>query len=149
MTLGVTRLTERQAELLEEWLPGAEVVSDLSWGLTRTTVLELLHQGARYVAKAGGPHDQDTAREIRAHAKWLSPWTSIERAPELVAADEGVKLLVTRFLLGTVVERTPYLLLPETYRQAGQLLAQLHGQLQVQAAGFEARETRKPCCRST
>ena len=143
MALGVERLSELQAELLQEWFAGAEVVSDLSWGRTRTTVLEFLHQGDRYVAKAGGPHDRDVGREIRAHRRWLSPWTSVERAPALLAADEGARLLVTRFLPGTVVERTPHALLPDTYRQAGRLLAQLHGQLEVQDAGFEARENEK------
>ena len=34
-------LTERQRALLQDWLPGASVVADHSWGLVGTVVLEL------------------------------------------------------------------------------------------------------------
>ena len=49
----VDQLSRRQRELLGEWLPGAEVSRDHSWGVIGTTVLELLQGGDRYIAKAG------------------------------------------------------------------------------------------------
>jgi thiamine kinase-like enzyme len=135
-------LDERQRELLAEWLPRAEVVKDLSWGLVGTTVLELLQDGDRYVAKAGDAADRHIAREVEAHEAWLKPWTAHNRAPELVHGDGKAKLLVTRYLPGELVEGTDHERSPETYRQAGELLAQLHGQLAIEG-DFEAGENRK------
>jgi hypothetical protein len=100
----VEGLTERQRGLVDGWLPGAEVARDHSWGLVGTTVLELAHDGARYIVKAGDENDHHIARELRAHRDWLGPWTSRGRAPQLVYADEAAKVLVTRFLPGTLVE---------------------------------------------
>lgn len=136
-------LTERQRDVVEGWLPGAEVVHDHSWGLVGTTVLELVHDGDRYIVKAGDENDRHLSRELRAHRNWLGPLTSIGRAPQLVFADEVAKLLVTRFLRGTLVEGSDAELLPATYRQAGQLLAQLHQQFAVEDVDFEAREKAK------
>ena len=75
MTSGIEQLSQRQRELLGEWLPGAEVVKDHSWGLVGTAVLELLSDGARYGVKAGDENDRHLARELRAHREWLGPWT--------------------------------------------------------------------------
>ena len=136
-------LSQRQRELVDEWLPGAEVGQDHSWGLVGTTVLELLHDGDRYVAKAGDASDHHLAREIRAHREWLRPWTSRGRAPRLIGADEDAKLLLTRYLPGELVQGTDYEQLPDTYRQAGELLAQFHEQFDAQDEEFEAREQRK------
>lgn len=135
-------LDQRQRELLAEWLPRAEVVKDLSWGLVGTTVLELLQGGDRYVAKAGDDADSHIARELAAHRTWLKPWTAHNRAPELVHGDAQAKLLVTRYLPGELVEGTDHEHTPETYRQAGELLAQLHGQPAIDG-DFEAVENRK------
>jgi hypothetical protein len=74
-------LTDRQQVLLDAWLPSAELVKDHSWGLIGTLVLELTHNGERYVAKAGDPADHHLAREIRAHHNWLTPWTSRGERP--------------------------------------------------------------------
>ncbi|WP_433002162.1 phosphotransferase [Kribbella sp. CA-294648] len=136
-------LTEQQRELLSEWLPGAEVVKDHSWGLVGTTVLELLHGGNRYVVKAGDEADGHIARELEAHHAWLKPWTTLGRAPELVHGDEAAKLIVTRYLPGELVVGTSSEHEPDTYRQAGQLLAQFHGQLAISDDDFEAAENRK------
>jgi hypothetical protein len=62
---GIDNLTGRQRELLEQWLPDAEVVKDHSWGLIGTTVLEVSHEGTRYIAKAGDANDHHLAREFR------------------------------------------------------------------------------------
>lgn len=124
----LTGLSVQQRALIEAWLPGAAAVADHSWGLVATTVLELLGDQGRFIVKAGGPSDHHIAREIRAHRRWLEPWTSCARAPRLFAADEDAKLVVTHHLPGTLVQGHPAQDDPETYRQAGELLARLHGQ---------------------
>lgn len=141
--MGIGRLDGQQRGLLEEWLPGAIVARDHSWGLVGTAVLEVVHGGCRYVVKAGDASDRHLAREIRAHREWLEPWTSLGRAPGLVQADPGAKLLVTRWLAGELVEGSAHELDPGLYRQAGELLALFHAQLSVEDAEFEAREKEK------
>lgn len=141
-----TRLDELpvcQRDLLEQWLPDAEVVADHSWGLVERHVLEVLHGGERYVVKAGGPDDHHMHRELRAHREWLRPWTSRGRAPELVHADDGARLLVTRHLPGRLVAGSRSADDPDVFRQAGELLALLHEQSSVVDEGYEARETEK------
>lgn len=143
MTTGVDQLTRRQRDLLCSWLPGAEVVKDHSWGLVGTTVLQLLHGGLLYIAKAGDERDHHLARELRAHRCWLEPWTSQGLAPSLVQADAEAKLILTRYLPGELVQDTEREHDPETYLQAGRLLATLHGQSAVEDEEFEAREKEK------
>ncbi|WP_433288591.1 phosphotransferase family protein [Pseudonocardia sp. CA-142604] len=140
MDPGGDQLTQRQRELLHDWLPGAEVVQDHSWGLVGTTVLELVHRGARYVAKAGDAKDHHLAREVWAHRNWLGPWTSRGRAPQLVHADSEAKLLVTRYLPGELVQGSEHEFRPDIYRQAGELLARSHEQVAIEGEEFEARE---------
>ncbi|TCK27133.1 phosphotransferase [Pseudonocardia endophytica] len=133
-------LTERQRELLDEWLPGAVTTKDHSWGLLAgTTVLELLHDGERHIVKAAAAGDKHIAREVRAHRHWLTPWTSQDRAPSLVHADVGAGLLVTRHLPGDLMLGHPDEFSPELHRQAGALLAAFHGQYSVEDAEYEAR----------
>lgn len=136
-------LTQRQRDLLQEWLPNAEVVTDHSWGLVGTVVLELRLRGERYIAKAGDAADHHLAREIRAHRTWLTPWTSRGSAPQLIRADDEAKLILTRYLPGELVEGTAAEWSPETYRQAGELLAAFHGQFAVPDEAYEARENRR------
>jgi Phosphotransferase enzyme family len=145
VTLGLGKLTSRQRELLGLWLPNAEIVKDHSWGLVGTAVLEAVApDGARYVVKAGGESDGHIAREVYAHRRWLEPLTALGRAPVLVHADEGAKLLVTRFLAGRLVEGSDEEHLSGTYRQAGELLARYHGQLaQKDSGSFERRQKEK------
>ncbi len=132
-------LTARQRERLTRWLPGHEVEADLGWGLVGTTVLRLRHQDTSYVVKAGDEADHHLERELHAHREWLRPWTDAGRAPRLVHADADAKLLVTRWLPGVLVEGSAGETDPDTYRQAGRLLAAFHGQLEVADEGFEAR----------
>lgn len=133
----------RQRALLADWLPGARVVRDHSWGLVARTVLEIEHDGATYVVKAGGPDDHHMTRELRAHRDWLSPWTSRGRAPALVHHDDEALLVVTRFLPGQLVEGSPAAEEPNVHRQAGTLLALLHDQPGAVDETYEARENRK------
>jgi len=137
------QLSPRQRELVGAWLPGAEVVRNHSWGLVGTTVLELVYADQRYIAKAADENDHHLARELRAHRSWLEPWYERGRAPRLVHADDDAKLIVTRYLPGELAEGRDDEWRAETYRQAGELLAQLHGQLAAQDDTFEAREQAK------
>lgn len=142
----LTRLEElprHQSRLLAAWLPGAELVRDLSWGLVDRHVLELRHGGMRYVAKTGGPDDHHIDRELRAHREWLAPWTSLDRAPTLVHGDADARLLVTRYLPGELAQHTPHADRPETFRQAGELLALLHAQAPAVDDTYELREADK------
>lgn len=149
MTSGVDRLSALQRELFEEWSPESEVVTDHSWGLVGTTVLKLMHEGVRYILKAGDANDHHLAREIRAHNEWLTPWPSIGRVARLMFANEDAKLLVAHYLLGELIQGPDYEFLPDTYRQSGELLAQFHGQLAVDDDEFESREKGKHSFGST
>ncbi|GHH75011.1 aminoglycoside phosphotransferase family protein [Promicromonospora soli] len=134
-------LTAPQRKRVDEWLPGAVIERDLSWGLVETTVfLARSADGDRVVVKAGGLDDHHLAREIRAHLEWLGPWTRARRAPVLLHHDAEANLLVTRYLPGELVLGTPQADDPEVYRQAGRLLAMLHAQHTVQDAEWEERE---------
>lgn len=139
----IPELTDRQRELLEEWLPASRIVTDHSWGLVGTVVLELHHGGERYIAKAGDASDRHIAREIHAHQAWLAPWNARGRAPRLVRADAQAKLLLTRYLPGKLVEGTDHETDPDTYRQTGELLAEFHAQLAVPDEKHEARENHR------
>ncbi len=143
MTDALGSLTSDQRRLLAGWLPGAEVVRDHGWGLVATTVLEIASGGARFIVKAGGPDDTHIAREVHAHRHWLRPWTDLGRAPRLEFADAEAKVVVTRFLPGELVLATSAAEEPDTYRQAGELLAAFHGQTSEVDGDHERRENDK------
>lgn len=124
-------LSPEQRERLARWLPDARVRADLSWGLVETKVLDLVSDQGRLIVKAGGIGDGHIARELRAHREWLRPWLNTGHAPLLLFGDENAKVLVTRYLPGTLVEGTRAQDDPETYHQAGTLLAAFHAQLSV------------------
>lgn len=132
-------LPDQQARL-DEWLPGHVVVRDHNWGLVDRDVVEVEHAGTAYLVKAGGPTDGHMAREVRAHEQWLAPLTSRGLVPRLVAADVDLRLLVTQFLPGRLVQGDPAAADPATYRQAGILLALLHDQRGDEDPGLERRE---------
>jgi hypothetical protein len=136
-------LSPRQRALLAQWLPGARVEKEHSWGLVPTTVLELTLAGDRFIVKAGGDDDHHIARELHAHRCWLLPWTSRGRAPALVHGDPDAKILVTRYLPGELVLGSDHAGAPATYRQAGGLLALLHAQDAVTDEEYERRENEK------
>lgn len=143
MPTSLPDLSERQRALLDAWLPGAVLVRDHSWELRHRHVLEVVHEDRLYGVKAGTEGDHHMAREIRAHREWLGPWVSTGRAPMMTHADLDALLLVTRWLPGHLVEDSPAIDEPDTFRQAGDLLAQLHGQLQVVDTDHERRETKR------
>jgi hypothetical protein len=133
-------LSPRQRELVHDWLPGAVLVQDHSWGLVGTTVLEVEHGFERLLVKAGDANDHHIARELRAHRLWLEPWTSTGHAGRLWHQDGDAKLLVREYIPGELVQGQPSADLPDTYRQAGALLARLHSQMSVPDAEYDARE---------
>ncbi len=143
MTTGLALLSPQQRSLVLEWLPGAVVEHDHSWGLVATTVLEVSHAGTRWVIKAGGESDHHLEREIRGYLHWLEPWTSIGRAPQLRNFDAEAKVIVTSHLPGRLVLGDESADDPETFRQAGTLLALLHGQVVVTDEEYEERENRR------
>lgn len=134
-------LPDSQLALLETWLPGAAVATDHSWGLVERHVLELVHQGERYILKAGGPNDHHMVREIAAHESWLRPWTELGRAPALVASDLGQRMLLTRHLPGVLVQGTAAAADPDVFAQAGVLLRALHDQSGVVDDSWLDRQT--------
>ncbi len=69
MTSELGSLSARQRALLDQWLPGASVEKEHSWGLVETTVLELTHAGSRFIVKAGGHDDHHIERELDAHLR--------------------------------------------------------------------------------
>ncbi|MDG4759132.1 phosphotransferase [Micromonospora sp. WMMD710] len=143
MTPGLGKLSARQRALVDQWLPGAPVDRDHSWGLTTTTVLEVTRAGSRFVVKAGGDDDHHIRRELDAHRTWLGPWTGKGRAPTLVHGDADAKILITRYLPGELVLGSEHADDPATYRQAGELLALLHTQTAVADDDYERRENEK------
>lgn len=58
-------------------------------------------------------------------------------------ADDEARLLVTTYLPGELVQGTVHERRPDTYRQAGRLLRDLHDQLAVEDRQLEAREKDK------
>jgi hypothetical protein len=140
---GLQELTARQRALLQDWLPGFSVVSDHSWGLVGTSVLELVQSGGRYIVKAGDDRDRHISRELHAHQHWLAPLTSRQRAPRLVHGDVEAKLLLCQYVAGSLVEGAEEEWQEDTYRQAGQLLALLHGQSASNDDRYEALQDAK------
>ncbi|GAB2546799.1 phosphotransferase family protein [Brachybacterium huguangmaarense] len=137
------RLDPRQRELLASWFSHIEPCADHSWGLVDTVVLEATvpsaRGDARVIVKAGGPSDHHIGREIRAHRDWTGPWRGTGSAPELLRADDDARLLVTSYLPGRLVLDTPAAEDPDSYLQAGRLLAELHDQMSVSDPTFWAR----------
>ncbi|GAA2750049.1 phosphotransferase family protein [Amnibacterium kyonggiense] len=128
---GGSGLSPEQRRILAEWFPRHRVLADHSWGLVGTFVLEVDTGSGRVIVKAGDEHDHHLGREVRAHREWLTPWTSIGRAPALLRADERARIIATRYLPGRLVQGAPEELEPDVFRQAGALLALLHGQRTV------------------
>ena len=134
-------LDAAQDARLRAWLPDGELVADHSWSaLAQRTVLRVRSGGQDVVVKAGFPGDHHMDREVTAHERWLAPLVERGRAPRLVHADRELRLVVTAWLPGVLVEGHPAQDDPETYRQAGELLTVLHGQYRQVDDAFEARQ---------
>ena len=103
-------------------------------------MLQLRHGDQEVVVKAGSADDDHMAREITAHESAVGPLAQCRRAPRLLHADRGLQLLATTYLPGLLVEGRPEEWDPETYRQAGRLLAVLHAQGSRVDPDYEARD---------
>ena len=132
------RLSPEQATALDAWFPGAELVADLSWGITDTAVLHLRHGDDDLVVKAAGPGNHHIGREVTAHESATGPLLAEGAAARLLRADRSLRMLVTTYLPGELVEGHPAEWSEDTYRQAGLVLARLHGQGSRPAPEHEA-----------
>lgn len=128
MSQGLPGLRPQQRELVTRWLGDVELVRDMSWGLIDTYVLLVRSAGADLVVKGYGPGNGHLGRELRAHRNWLEPLRDHGRAAALLHADDEAGVLVTDYLPGELVQGSSADADPEIYRQAGELLALLHGQ---------------------
>ncbi|WP_051421674.1 phosphotransferase family protein [Paenarthrobacter nicotinovorans] len=117
-------ITERQRNVLTSWLGPYAVVQDHSWPLQDTTVLQLEAAGGDHVMVKASTASHHIRREIAAYSRGMPGLDG--RVPVLLHASPEAGLLVTRYLPGTVVAGTPSENEPETYRQAGSILAALH-----------------------
>ena len=86
-------------------------------------MLEVVADGRRLIVEAGGATDHHIARELQAHRHWLGPWRAAGRAATLVHGDEAARVLVATYVPGRLVLGTPAQDEPDTYVQAGRLLA--------------------------
>lgn len=139
---GFDRLTLAQRGLIDVWLPGAEVVADLSWDLVETTVLRVRHDSGDHVVKAAGPDAHHLGRELDAHlGGFVDVWARTGNAAVLRHHDREARVLVTGWLPGELAYRTPSGRDPEVHRRAGRLLRDFHAQAHRPSVGVDAAAT--------
>ncbi|TNB70129.1 aminoglycoside phosphotransferase family protein [Arthrobacter sp. BB-1] len=117
-------LTDEQTRLLSSWLGPFEVVRDHSWPLQDTSVLHVsTPAGGSFIVKASttSHHIRREVAALRHGLPGLQGKASLLRYASVAAG-----ILVTEFLPGASVEGSAAEHDPETYRQAGDLLARLH-----------------------
>lgn len=140
--MSVARLSPRQRELLDEWMPGARVLADLSWNQVDTVVLHVQHGAEELIVKAEGPDGHHMARELAAHeGGFVDAWAREGVATRVRCADGDAKLLVTELLPGRLVCRTPAAADPAVHRRAGELLRIFHAQESRPSNGVDAVAT--------
>lgn len=137
------RLTDDQQRVVQEWLPGAALIADLSWGQLDTAVLHLWTATGEVIIKAGGAANHHIDREIHAHQHFSAPWVKRGRGARMHRFDATAKILWLDYLPGSLMEGTPAEDIPDFYRQAGILLAELHGIGSQVDDTYEARLTQK------
>ena len=121
-------MSAEQRQRLSERFDDVVVVHDHSWGDTDTVVLEVQADRRHSIVKAFGPDNHHFEREAQAHREVLTPWTGAGRAPLALHIDDRARRIATGFLPGELVEDDDCEWEPQIYRQAGELLAQMHGQ---------------------
>lgn len=120
-------LDSRQQELLAQWVPHAKLTADLSWGLVDSTVLHMTVGEPEIIVKAGGADNAHIAREITAHQTAVPLLTERGWAPKLLHADCHARILVTTYIPGILIDSGPLESDPAVLRQAGEILAVMHG----------------------
>ncbi|RIK17142.1 MAG: aminoglycoside phosphotransferase [Acidobacteria bacterium] len=140
MRVHLPGLTPEQRDLVVGWLGEPELVSEHSWGLVDTVVLRVRAAGRDLTVKAAGPANHHIGRELDAHERWTGPLLDGDRAPRLVHADRGARVLVATWLPGDLAQDGPAQHDPEVHRQAGALLARLHQQTAGVDDGWEATQ---------
>ncbi|KJL45367.1 aminoglycoside phosphotransferase family protein [Microbacterium trichothecenolyticum] len=141
---GFGRLSPRQRALVAAWLPGAEVIADLSWNQVETVVLQVRQGDRALIVKAGGDADHHLGRELDAHeGGYVSAWAERGHAARLRWADRQARVLVLDWLPGELAYRTAAGVDPEIHRRAGALLRQFHAQATQPSAGTDAAATRR------
>ena len=137
------RLLPTQQAIVRDWLPDAELVADLSWELMGTAVLHLRRPDGDRILKAGGPGNHHIGRERNAHLAFTGPWVAQGRAARMLRSDLATNMLLLDYLPGELAQGHPAESNPETYRQAGAMLAEFHGQASRRDDDFETRMTQK------
>ncbi|MGU3646865.1 phosphotransferase [Microbacterium sp. C23T] len=141
---GLGRLSPRQRALVAAWLPGVEVIADLSWNQVETVVLQVRQGDRTLIVKAGGDTDHHLGRELDAHeGGYVSPWAERGHAARLRWADREARLLVLDWLPGELAYRTAAGVDPEIHRRAGALLRRFHAQATRPSEGMDAAATRR------
>lgn len=142
--MGPGRLTAAQRALVDAWLPGAEIVADLSWDQVETVVLDVLHDGRPLIVKAAGDTDHHLGRELDAHeGGYVSVWSRSGHAGSLRFADRAARVMVLDRMPGELAYRTPAGVDPDVHRRAGELLRAFHAQERRPSAGTDAAATRR------
>lgn len=134
-------LNPAQAERVADWLATAPVlIADLSWGLD-TTVLRVRAGQRDFIVKAGSRTNRHLGREITAHESYTAILVAAGRTGRMVAADRNVNVVLLEYLDGNLVEGCEAEFLPDTYRQAGSILRDLHSHTTRSDDQYEARAT--------
>src|SRR5215213_3551258 len=94
------RLTPEQEAIVREWLPQAELITDLSWELMGTAVLHLRTPDGDRIVKAGGPTNHHIGRERNAHLEFTGPWLAQGRAARMFRSDIDTNMLLLDYLPG-------------------------------------------------
>ncbi|MBW9109945.1 aminoglycoside phosphotransferase family protein [Microbacterium ureisolvens] len=141
---GFGRMSVAQRMLVDRWLPGAEVVADLSWNQVETVVLQVRHDDRTLIVKAAGDSDHHLGRELDAHeGGYVAPWAREGHAARLRFADRSARVLVLDRLPGELAYRTASGVDPEVHRRAGTLLRGLHTLETRPSKGTDAAATRR------
>jgi Ser/Thr protein kinase RdoA (MazF antagonist) len=126
---------------VEERLPGAELIRDMSWGLVDTTVLHVRVGADNVVVKAAGAGDTHLPREIAAHPEHTAPLVATGQAAALRDSSAALRVILLDHLPGELVLGTDAEWESDTYAQAGELLRRLHEQEARTDIEYEARAT--------
>ncbi|MFP1601918.1 phosphotransferase family protein [Microbacterium sp. 2216-1] len=137
------RLSVPQAAWVQQRMPDAVIVRDMSWHLVASIVLHvrgsLGGETIDAVVKAGDVTNHHIAREIAAHTRWTHDLVSTQHSARLIDADSDERVMLFEFLPGALVEATNAEGETGTYTQAGALLRRLHSQDRRMDAEHEAR----------